>query len=83
MKYLITTTEVYRVSSEEEATNLINNAKNESGYILSKYSSQYKEKKQKGEVVDFYWKVILVKEFNQEKEPETDIDIEYKIGSAF
>lgn len=83
MKYLITTTEIYRVSSEEEATTLINNAKNESGYVLSKYSTQYKERKSKGEVIDYYWKVALVKEFNTEKEPERDIDIQYDEGSAF
>lgn len=83
MKYLISTTETYRVSSEEEATSLINDAKNETNYILSKYSTQYKEKKSKGEVSDYYWKVILVKEFNQEKEPERDIEIEYNESSAF
>ena len=54
MKYLLTTTEIYRVSSEDEATALIETAKTEPGYVLSKYSTQYKEKKQKGEIVD-YW----------------------------
>ena len=51
MKYLINTTEIYRVGSEEEAAILIENAKKESGYTLSKYSTQYKERKQKGEVI--------------------------------
>jgi len=83
MKYLLTTTEVYRVSSEEEATTLIAEAKKESGYILSKYSSQYKEKKSKGEVIDYYWKVTLVKEFNSEKEPMANVEITYTEGSAF
>jgi hypothetical protein len=83
MKYLLTTTEVYRVGSEEEATKLIAEAKKESGYILSKYSSQYKEKKSKGEVIDYYWKVTLVKEFNNEKEPMTNVEITYTEGSAF
>ena len=83
MKYLINTTEIYRVSSEEEAATLIENAKKECGYTLSKYSTQYKEKKQKGDVVDYWWKVTLVKEFNSEKEPERDIDITYDEGSAF
>lgn len=83
MKYLIATTETYRASSEEEAAKLINDAKAESGYILSKYGTQYKEKKQKGEVIDYWWKVTLVKEFNSEKEPERDVEITYKEGSAF
>ena len=83
MKYLLNTTEVYRVSSEAEAEALINAAKIESGYILSKYSSQFKERKQKGEVIDSYFKVTLVKEFNNEKEPMVNVDITYNEGSAF
>lgn len=83
MKYLITTTEVYRFSSENEASNFIENAKKEAGYVLKKNTVEYKEKRQKGEVVDYWWKVTLVKSFNNEKEPETDVDVEYKVGSAF
>ena len=83
MKYLLNTTEIYRVSSEDEATALIEEAKNEKGYILTKYSSQYKEKKKKGEVIDFYWLVSLTKEFNKQAEPNNDIAVEYKLNSAF
>lgn len=83
MKYLITTTEVYRFSSEDEATNFIEEAKKEKGYILTKHTVEYKEKKQKGEVVDYYWKVTVVKGFNDIKEPETDVDVKYEVGSAF
>lgn len=83
MKYLINTTEVYRVNSEEEASTLIENAKEASEYSLTKYNVQYKERKQKGEVVDFYWKVSLTKGFNDEKEPERDIAVNYDRESAF
>ena len=83
MKYLITTTEVYRFSSEDEATNFIESAKKESGYVLTKHTVEYKERKQKGEIIDYYWKVTVVKSFNDIKEPETDVDVEYKVGSAF
>ena len=83
MKYLITTTEIYRFSSEDEATHFIEEAKKESGYILIKHTVEYKERKQKGEIVDYYWKVTVVKGFNDIKEPVTDVDIKYEIGSAF
>ena len=83
MKYLITTTEIYRFSSEDEATNFIEEAKKESGYILTKHTVEYKERKQKGEVTDYYWKVTVVKGFNDIKEPTTDVDVKYEIGSAF
>ena len=48
-KYLINTTEVYRVDTEEEATELIEEAKKDSQYTLSKYSSVQKERKSGGE----------------------------------
>lgn len=83
MKYLINTTEIYRVNTESEAAQLIEDAKNCHDYILTKYSSQYKERKQKGEVIDSFYKVSLTKAFNDEKEPEIDIDIVYNQGSAF
>ena len=52
MKYLISTTEIYRADSEAEAVQLIEDAKKDNHFVLSKYSSQFKERKQKGEVID-------------------------------
>lgn len=83
MKYLISTTEVHRFSSEEAAAAFIEEAKKEAGYTLSKSTVEYKERKQKGEVIDYWWKVTLVKKFNDEKEPISDVDITYNQGSAF
>lgn len=75
MKYLLEMTESYRVESEEEAKALIEEEKNKKGFILKKYSSQYKERKAKGEIVDSWYKVTLVKFFCSEKEPD--------VGSAY
>ena len=83
MKYLLEVTETYRVSNEAEAQELIENAKQGKSQLLKKYSSQYKERKQKGEVVDAWYKVTLVKEFNDEKEPDNQVEITYDNGSAF
>lgn len=60
-EYLINTTEVYRVDTEKEAAELINNAKQDREYDLAKYSSTKKERKQKGEIVDEWYQVTLVK----------------------
>ena len=79
MKYVINTTEVYRVDTEGEAAALIEAAKNEGGYVLSKYSSTKKERKAKGEVIDEWYHVVLVKTFNDEKEPETTVEITYEV----
>lgn len=85
MKYLLTTTEVYRVESENEAKKMIEEAKEDNHFILKKYTSEYKEKKQKGEVIDTYWKVSLVKTFTDEKEPQFRTDVSYAndVESAF
>lgn len=70
MKYLIETTEIYRVSSEEEVDQLIEESKHNSLYELNKYSRIQKEKKQKGEVIESWYRVTLNKKFAEEKEPE-------------
>jgi hypothetical protein len=76
-KYLIKTTETYRADTEGEATALINAAKADDRFILSKYSTVQKEVKSKGEVVEEYYSVELTKKFNDPKYPESVIEIEY------
>lgn len=79
-KYLVSATEVYRVDNEESAAALIDEAKAETKYILAKYSSVKKEKKAKGEVIDEWYQVTLVKKFNDEKDPISNIDVNYEVS---
>ena len=79
-KYLVSATEVYRVDNEESAAALIDAAKAETKYILAKYSSVKKEKKAKGEIVDEWYQVTLVKKFNDEKDPISNIDVNYEVS---
>ena len=79
-KYLVSATEVYRVDNEESAAALIDEAKAETKYILAKYSSVKKEKKAKGEIVDEWYQVTLVKKFNDEKGPISNIDVNYEVS---
>lgn len=81
MKYLISTVETYRVSTEEEVKKMIEEAKEDNHFILSKYTSEYKERKQKGEVIDCYYKVTLTKKFTDEKDPEFYTEISYSNNS--
>jgi len=81
-KYLTTTTEIYRVDNESEVQTLIEEAKHASTYTLIKYNREYKERKSKGEIIDQWYKVTLVKSFNDEKEPESVINIIYE-GDSF
>lgn len=81
MKYLIKTVETYRVASEEEAKQVIEDAKKAGTYFLSKYNSEYKCTKAKGEVIDEWYRVTLTKEFTSEKEPENYADVSYSVSS--
>lgn len=80
MKYLINVTEVYRVDSETEVEQLIADAKADDSFNLVKYNREYKQKKAKGEVVDDWYKVTLIKNFGDEKDPDacSNITIKYE-----
>ena len=54
-KFLVSTTEVFRVDSDDEAKKLIEEAKTSSMFELGKYSSEFKVKKQKGEIIDEWY----------------------------
>ena len=78
MRYLISTTETYRVDSETAAEDLIAEAKRAKEYELAKYTREYKEKKSKGEIVDSWMKVVLTKKFTDEKEPDRTVEVSYE-----
>jgi len=78
-KYLVSTTETYRVDTENEATKAIEEAKQDSSYVLGKYTSEHKERKSKGEVIDEYWKLTLTKLFNDIKEADTPVTVKYEV----
>ena len=79
-KYLIQTTEVYRADTENEVQSLIEDAKSAREYTLSKYSSEKKDIKVKGEgVVGEYYKVSMTKVFTSIKEPEIQAEVRYEL----
>ena len=66
MKYLTQVTETYRVDDEEEVLRMIDEAKQDKKFTLTKHTSQFKKRKQKGEVIDAWYKVTLTKTFCDE-----------------
>lgn len=65
-RFLMKTTDVYRVDTEEEAMDMIEEAKDkqaEGGYTLTKSGYVVKTKKSKGEVVDMWMVVTTEKSF--------------------
>lgn len=81
MTYLVKTTEQYRCATEKEAKDLINEAKSNDKYTVLKYSSELKVKKSKGEIEDGWYRVIITKEFTDEKEPSGWLMPNYKEGT--
>lgn len=79
MKYLISVTETYRVDSEDQVKEMIEEAKADNRFLLLKYTSQYKERKAKGEVVDAWYKVTFTKGFTEERDPEVTATITYEV----
>lgn len=78
-KYLVSTTETYRIDTENEATKAIEEAKQDGSYVLGKYTSEHKERKSKGEVIDEYWKLTLTKLFNDIKDPDSTVNVSYEV----
>lgn len=80
MRYLIQTVETYRADTEAEAQAIIAEAKQAGEYNLTKYSSEKKDIKVKGEgVVGEYFKVSLTKVFTDIKEPDTVANVIYEV----
>ena len=79
MKYLISATDVYRVSTIAEVEQLHEELINDTHFTLNAFSYKTKQIKQKGEIIDEYQLVTAKKLFNDEKEPGTNIDIKYEV----
>jgi hypothetical protein len=80
MRYLIQTVETYRADTEAEAQGIITEAKEAREYTLTKYASEKKDIKVKGEgVVGEYYKVVLTKVFTDIKEPEVQAEVSYEV----
>ena len=59
-KYLLNVVETYRVDTEEESEELINEAKSDGSFELTKYNCEHKEKKSKGEIIDEAYVVLRI-----------------------
>lgn len=77
MKYLIKTKETYRIDSENEVKNYLEELRQDARFTVDSYTSKKKQTKQKGEIIDEYILFSVTKNFNIEKEPDSEIEIEY------
>ena len=77
IKYLITTTNTYRVHTVSEVEALHEELKNDPRFELTSFSYTTKDIKEKREVVDQYQLVKAKLVFTSEKEPEVQYEVEY------
>lgn len=82
-RYLTQTVETYRINTEEEVKETLEEFKAETGYEVKKASYEKKQTKEKGEVVDEYWILSVTKIFNDPKEPYSKVNIVYDIDNTF
>lgn len=68
-KYLVRRTDVYRVDTENEAKAFVEQQKANSKYEVVKHSTELRNAKSKGEIVDEWYRVTIVKNCNEEKDP--------------
>lgn len=81
MRYLVGTTEVYRVDSEAEADELRAEALASNYYELIDFRSRPKVKKQKGEIVDEWVEVTIKTAITDEAEPDRRLRVKYEVDA--
>ena len=79
MKYLINTTEVYRVDTIEAVEALNEEVKSDGRYEVASFTYKAKNKKLKGEIIDEWYQVTVKKVFNDEKDPFTSVAVKYEV----
>lgn len=77
MKYLIKTTNVYRVPTVSDALALREELSKQTYGELTSFSYTTKYIKAKGDIVEEYQVVKATIVFNDEKEPESGVDVSY------
>lgn len=83
MRYLTKVVETYRLSNEQEVETFLKELKEDDRFTIAKYSSQKREKKAKGQIVDEWIRFEITKLFNEEAEPDSEIEVDYNKRSAF
>lgn len=80
-RYLVKTTEVYRVDTVSEVEQFHNELKGDPNFELASFAYQQKQVKQKGEIIDEYCLVTIKKNFNDPKEPLSTVEVKYERGA--
>jgi hypothetical protein len=83
MNYITSVVEVVRVPNVNEVEKLHKELKEDRRFELKKFEYTHKEIKQKGEIIDEYELVKATLLFNNEKEPECFVKIDFDVDNGF
>lgn len=83
MRYLTKVVETYRLPDEAAVETFLQELKADPRFTVAKYSSTKKERKEKKEVVDEWIHFEVTKLFNDEKEPDSEITVDYVKEGAY
>ena len=78
-KFVISDTTVYRVGTVEEVEKLHDDLLADSTFTLASFGYKAKYVKAKGEIIDEYQVVTAKKVFNDEKDPISEVDVNYSV----
>jgi len=80
MRYLLSSTDVYRVETVAEVEALHEELSTDVNFTLTAFSYKTKQIKAKGEVIEEYQVVTATKIFTNEKDPEDVYIVTYERG---
>lgn len=78
-KFVISDTTVYRVGTVEEVEKLHDELSSDPTFALASFGYKTKYVKAKGEIIDEFQIVTAKKVFNDEKEPVSEVDVNYSV----
>ena len=80
MRYLVKSVNTWVIPSVEEVEKFHEELRQDSNYQLTSFGYKTKQIKAKGEVVEEYQVVTETRVFNEEKNPDTFVEVGYEVG---
>lgn len=83
MNYITQVIETIRVPDVNQVEKLHTELREDRRFELKKFEYTHKEVKSKGEIIDEYELVKATLVFNNEKEPTSDVKVDFKVDTDF
>ncbi len=80
MRYLVKSVNTWVIPSVEEVEKFHEELLQDNNYQLTSFGYKTKQIKAKGEIVEEYQVVTETRVFNEEKNPDTFVEVGYEVG---